>query len=155
MVIRRKEEMNMTEVFPFPSLPPTEAFLPLPGEPDKAAEVRLRSALRAFRAAATNLEHVQMLAHEPLPKVFRDFVYPKFPKFPPEVEKRLEAFEKRMREPGGIWSPEAIAQRYELVRPILEKSMPEIKERLLAIEQTFIERGWGLPKWKRPSWILE
>lgn len=146
---------KLPPLLPLPPLPPTEAFLPFPGEPDKAAEVRLRGALRGFRAAATNLEHVQMLAHEPLPKVFRELVYPKFAKFPPDLEKKMEEFEKRTREPGGIWSPEAIAERYELVRPILEKSMPEIKERLLAIEQTFIERGWHLPKWERPSWLLE
>ena len=138
-----------------PPLPPVEAFLPFPGEPEKVAEARLRGALRGFRAAATNLEHIQWLAHEPLPKVFRELVYPKLQKFPPELEKRLEEFEKKMREPGGIWSPEAIAERYEFVRPILEKSMPEIKERLLAIEETFIERGWKLPKWERPSWLLE
>ena len=140
---------------PIPPSPPVEAFLPLPGEPDKAAELRLRGALRGFRAAATNLEHIQMLAHEPLPKVFRELVYPKLPKFPPEVEKRMEEFDKESRKPGMIWSPEAIAERYELVRPILEEGKPQVKERLLAIEQTFIERGWHLPKWERPSWLLE
>lgn len=115
------------ELPPLPPLPPTGAFLPFPGEPDKAAEVRLRGALRGFRAAATTLSSQSF----------------------------LEEFEKKMREPGGIWSPEAIAQRYESVRPIIEKSMSEIKERLLAIEQTFIEKGWRLPKWERPSWLVE
>ena len=147
--------MNKLEFPEIPPLPPIEAFLPFPGEPEKVAEARLRGALRGFRTAATNLEHIQMLTREPLPKVFRELVYHKLLKFPSELEKRLEEFEKKMREPGGIWSPEAIARRYELVRPIIEKSMPEIKERLLAIEQTFIERGWKLPKWERPSWLLE
>jgi len=145
----------MLELPEMPPLPPVEAFLPFPGEPEKVTEARLRGALRGFRTIATNLEHIQMLVHKPLPKAFRELVYPKLPKFPPKLEERLEEFEKKMREPGGIWSPEAIAQRYELVRPIIERSMPEIKERLLAIEQTFIERGWKLPKWERPSWLLE
>lgn len=142
------------ELPPLPPMLPVEAFLPLPGEPDKLAEMRLRTHLRGFRAAATNLEHIQYLAHEPLPKVFRELVYPKFPKFPPEIEKKMEEFEKKMTEPGGIWSPEAIAERRKFATPILEMK-PEIKEILLAIEQTFIERVWHLPKWKRPSWLLE
>lgn len=139
---------------PLPELPPVEAFLPYPGEPDDLAEIRLRGALRGFRAAATNLEHVAWLSQKLLPKVFREYVYPKFPAFPPELEKKMEEFEKKMTEPGGIWSPEAITERRKLATPILEM-MPEIKERLLAIERTFIEKGWKLPKWKRPSWLLE
>lgn len=63
----------MDKVPLLPPLPPTEAFLPFPGEPDKAAEARLRGALRGFRAAATNLEHVQMLAHEPQKHLYKHF----------------------------------------------------------------------------------
>ena len=147
--------MNKLEFPEIPPLPPVEAFLPFPGEPEKVAEARLRGALRGFRAAATHLEHVQRLVQEPLPKVFREYVYPKLPKFSLELEKKMEEFDRETREPGGIWSPEAIAERYELVRPILEEVKPEIKERLLAIEATFIERGWHLPKWTRPRWLLE
>jgi len=146
--------MNEVPLPSLPPLPPVEAFLPFPGEPDKAAEIRLRGHLRAFRAAATNLEHIQRLVHEPFPKVFRELVFPKLPKFPPKLEKKMEEFEKKMTEPGGIWSPEAIAERRKFATPISE-TKPGIKERLLAIEACFIERGWHLPTWERPSWLLE
>jgi len=32
---------------------------------------------------------------------------------------------------------------------------PRIKERLLKVESFFIEKGWHLPKWTRPGWLLE
>ena len=133
---------------PVPPMLPVEAFLPLPGEPDKAAETRLRIHLRGFRAIATNLEHIQRLVEKPVPKVFRQLLYPKPPELPSEIEKRLEEISKE------IWKPEAVAERRELVAPILE-TKPQIKERLLAIEATFIERGWKLPRWERPSWLVE
>ena len=133
---------------PLPPLPPTKAFLPFPGEPAKAAEIRLRSHLRAFRYIATTHERVKRLTEQPVPKTFRELVYPKFPKLPPEIEKKAEEISKE------IWKPEAVAERRQFIAPLVEIE-PEIKERLLAIEQTFIERGWHLPKWERPSWLLE
>ncbi len=133
---------------PPPPLPPTEAFLPFPGEPDKAAQLRLRGYLRLFRYLATYHECTKRLAEHPIPKAFRELLYPKPPELPPEVEKKLEEISKE------IWKPEAVAERLEFIAPLIEKE-PEIKERLLAIEQTFIERGWPLPKWERPSWLLE
>lgn len=102
----------MDELPPLPPLPPVEAFLPFPGEPDKAAEARLRANLRLFRA-------------------FKELLYPKPSQLPPE--KKIEEMEEK-----EIW------------KPLIERE-PEIKERLLAIERTFIERGWRLPKWERPS----
>ncbi|GAH87389.1 unnamed protein product, partial [marine sediment metagenome] len=124
------------------------------GEPNKAAEIRLRAHLSAFRTIATMHERTKRLVEQPPPKVFKELVYPKLPKFPPELEKKLEEMEKEMASPGGIWSPEAITKRRQLYAPLIEKEA-EIKERLLAIEQTFIEKGWHLPKWERPSWLLE
>lgn len=143
----------MNQIPPLPPLPPTEAFLPLPGEPDKAAELRLRVHLRAFRTIATMHERTKRLVEEPLPKVFRQLVYGKLPRLPPELEKKLEEMEKEGKKPGGIWSPEAVAERRRLIAPLTQME-PEIKDRLLAIEQTFIEKGWHLPKWERPSWLL-
>ncbi|MBA7715196.1 hypothetical protein ES703_124237 [subsurface metagenome] len=139
---------------PLPPLPPTEAFLPFPGEPDKAAELRLRGALRGFRAVATNIEHIHQLIEYPTPKVFRDLIFPEFPKLPPELEKKMEDMEEEMRKPGFIWSPEAVENRRKVATPLIEME-PDIKESLLAIERTFIEKGWHLPKWERPSWLLE
>lgn len=133
---------------PVPPLPPVEAFLPFPGEPDKAAEVRLRANLRLFRYIATLHERTKTLVERPVPKAFRELLYPRPPELPPELEKRMEEISKE------IWKPEAVAERREVIAPLIEKE-PEIKEILLAIERTFIERGWHLPKWKRPSWLLE
>lgn len=84
---------------PLPPLPPTEAFLPLPREPDKLAELRLRGHLRAFRYMATMHERTKRLTEQPPPKVFRELIYPKLPKFPPELEKKMEEMEKEMIKP--------------------------------------------------------
>lgn len=133
---------------PLPPLPPTEAFLPFPGEPDKAAEARLRANLRLFRYITTMHERTKRLTEQPVPKAFRELLYPRPPELPPELEKKLEEISKE------IWKPEAVAERREFIAPLIEMEA-EIKKRLLAIEQTFVERGWHLPKWERPSWLLE
>lgn len=139
-------EKKMNKLPPLPPLPPTEAFLPFPGEPDKAAEARLRANLRLFRTVATNLERIQAAIREPLPKAFRELLFPPLPKLPPKAEEQLKQIDEMMKR----WRPEA----RKVFAPIIQ-TKPEVKERLLAIEQTFIEKGWRLPKWERPSWLLE
>lgn len=131
---------------PLPPVPPTEVFLPFSGEPAKAAEVRLRASLKLFRIIATNLENVQRLVEYPVPEAFHEVMG--IPSLPPQVVKKLEEIKK------DIWKLEAVEERRKAAALLLEIK-PEVKERLLAIEGTFIEREWHLPKWKRPSWLVE
>jgi len=99
--------------------------LQFPGEPDILAEVRLRNELRILRLLATM--HGRSL-------------------------KMREAYMKRW--PG-------VYEAMEIVEPLprwIEQEIaiaPRIKERLLEVEVYFVEKGWRLPKWRRPEWILE
>jgi len=98
-----------------------------PGEPDALAEIRLRAELRALRHVATMAGRLDFM---------REAFYRKWPGVyeateilaPPEQKALIEEHEK-------LKSP--------------------LRSRLLNVEAHFIEKGWRLPKWTRPQWLLE
>ena len=143
----------MERLPPIPPFPPTESFLPQPWEPDEAAELRARINLKLFRSMATSLERIQRLLHPPVPEVWHEVL--ELPKLPPELEQKLAKVRREMSGPGGLWSPEAVEERRRAFEPVINQMKGQVKERLLALEGAFIDKGWRLPKWKRPSWLLE
>ena len=102
-----------------------ELPLQLPGEPDALAEVRLGAELKLLRSLAT--QHGRTLK-------FREMALKQWP----GVYEAMEILE-----PPPHFIREALA------------IAPRLKERLLQVEAYFIERGWHLPKWERPSWLVE
>ena len=50
--------------------------------------------------------------------------------------------------------PEEAAGIIVATAPTL-RMKPLLKSRLLQVETFFIERGWHLPEWERPTWLLE
>ena len=80
------------------------------------------------------------------------------------AEVRLRAELKLLRSTASImerlqaatWGlkPKEAAGIIVAVAPTLRMA-PLLKSRLLQVETFFIERGWRLPKWERPSWLLE
>jgi len=98
-----------------------------PGEPDILAEVRLRAELRALHHVATMAGRVDFM---------REAFYRKWPGvyeateiLAPPDHKALIAEHERLRFPLRI--------------------------RLLDVEAHFVNKGWKLPKWTRPRWLLE
>jgi len=105
-----------------------EDYPPLqyPGEPDVAAEIRLRAELKVLRTLATMVGRLELM---------RRSFYANWPGV-------YEATE--------ILAPpdhKAILEEHERIRPL-------IKGRLLEVESYFVEKGWSLPKWSRPEWLL-
>ena len=98
----------------------------LPGEPDALAEVRLRAELKLMRSLAT--QHDQL---ERLRSIFLQTWPGTF-----EAEEILEPTMREYREIKGPYTE-------------------WIKKRLLNIEVHFVDKGWRLPKWTRPKWLLD
>ncbi len=46
------------------------------------------------------------------------------------------------------------AEKRREVDQVLQ-ARPWIKGCLLTTEQVFIQKGWSLPRWKKPEWLLE
>lgn len=99
--------------------------LQFPGEPDILAEVRLRAELKLLRTIAT--------MHE-------------------RTLKMREATMKRW--PGVYEAMEIVEPPPHFIKQALELA-PSLKGRLLQLESFFVEKGWRLPRWERPSWLVE
>ena len=99
--------------------------LQFPGEPEVLSEVRLRYELRLLRTLATI--HGRTLK-------MREAFMGRWP----GVYEAMEILE-----PPPRWIALGIALA------------PRITERLLQVEAFFVEKGWRLPRWTRPGWILE
>jgi len=100
-------------------------YLPLkfPGEPDALTELRLRDELKLLRALATMHERTMM---------FREKFMGRWP---------------------GVYEAEEITEPPPFFIKQEMELAPRVKGRLLEVEAYFIEKGWHLPKWKRPSWL--
>lgn len=97
-----------------------------PGEPDILAEVRLRAELKALRTVATQHEYLERMRG-----IF------------------LQAW------PGTFEAQEILSPTMREYMEIRGPFTKWIKKRLLGIEAHFVEKGWKLPKWRRPDWLLE
>lgn len=116
--------------------------LKLPGEPDALTELRLREELKLFRSLATQIERTEAITRPPSPEAAERLLS----QLPLETQEKLR---KAARE---IWHPEAVAERIIAFSPV-ERIKPDLKARLLQVESYFIEKGWHLPEWQRPSWL--
>lgn len=116
--------------------------LKLPGEPDALAELRLREELKLLRSLATQIGYAEAMTRPPSPEVAERLIS----RLPLETRRKLR---KAARE---IWHPGAVAERIIVFAPI-ERMKPDLKARLLQVESYFTEKGWHLPKWRRPTWL--
>ena len=122
-------------------------YLPLkfPDEPDALTEVRLRAELRLLRSVVTSIQRIEMFTRPEWllsPEKVEEFIR----SFPPDLRASLRTIREE------LWAPEAVAERIVAMAPV-EQIKPGLKARLLAVETYFIEKGWHLPEWKRPSWL--
>ena len=123
--------------------------LQFPGEPDALTEVRLRAELKLLRSAATMLQRTEIWTR---PELLKPKTKEEIEKLKVDLSPEMEAELKRLAE--EYWEPTAVAERI-VIRAPLERIKPGLRARLLKLESYFVEKGWRLPRWERPSWLLE